>query len=273
MPLITLPGVYAPQQDSALLVAALRQEVFTTDTTVLEVGCGTGAVSLAAALHGAGRVTAVDLCRRAVASARLNARLWGVEDRVSVRRGDLADAAAGQRFDVLLANPPYVPTPPGSRTRGRARAWDAGPDGRVHVDGICSRAPDLLAPGGVLLMVHSALTGTERTLQQLDDMGMAATVTRRRTIAFGPVLRGRACWLAAQGLITEGQTTEEIVVVRAVAPRRSGQRRAPGTGRPGTATGASPDRRPASAGPLGPGAGPGPVGHTGPAGVDAPLPT
>lgn len=213
MPLISLPGVYAPQDDTALLTAALRREPMAPGCRVLDIGTGTGALALEAARRGAD-VTAVDISRRAVLAARLNALLAGVP--VKVLRGDLLAPVAGRRFGLLLTNPPYVPAPaPVLPTRGSARAWDAGRDGRLLLDRICRGAPDLLTPQGVLLMVHSALSGTAPTLDLLRSAGMDAVVLEHRYVPFGPVLRARHAWLHDQGLVRDDDEKEELVVIRA----------------------------------------------------------
>jgi release factor glutamine methyltransferase len=208
--------VYAPQEDTELLVGALFDEPLPPGAEVLDVGTGTGALALEAARRGL-RVTAVDVARRAVWAARLNAARSGLP--VRVRRGNLFDPVRGESFDLILANPPYVPAPDGAgRPRGAARAWDAGDDGRLVVDRICREAPDLLRPGGVLLVVQSALSGPDLTVGHLRSSGLKAAVTRRRRIAFGPVLRGRERWLRERGLLPAAEDKEELVVVRAELP-------------------------------------------------------
>src|SRR5699024_6525108 len=83
---VRLPGVYRPQEDTALLIAGLELLDLHSQTRLLDVCTGTGAVAVAAAAAGAGRVEAVDACRRAVWSARFNASVRGAA--VRVRRGD-----------------------------------------------------------------------------------------------------------------------------------------------------------------------------------------
>ncbi|MEU5417929.1 HemK2/MTQ2 family protein methyltransferase [Streptomyces sp. NPDC001407] len=212
--LIKPPGVYVPQEDTALLEESLRHESLPPGHHVLDVGTGTGVLALAASRAGAARVVAIDISRRAVLAARANAALS--RRRVHVRRGDLLAPVAGQRFDLVLANPPYLPShraePP---ARGPARAWDAGRDGRVLLDRLCAGVPALMRPGGVFLLVHSALSGPATTLRLLAEAGLSAEVTERRLVPFGPVLRSRADWLRARGMLWPPQDKEELVVIRA----------------------------------------------------------
>ena len=208
------PGVYRPQGDTWLLAKALRLAGVRPGGTVLDIGCGTGALSVLASELSPRSVTAVDVSRRAVWSTRVNTAVRGLD--VTVLRGDAL--SLDQTFDLVLANPPYVPGLADVPTRGRCRAWDAGADGRAMLDRLCAVAPIQLAPGGILLTVHSALCGVDRTLHQLRGGGLKASIVARADEPFGPVMRARAELLRRQGLLAPDQRTEELVVIRGDRP-------------------------------------------------------
>ena len=212
MRLLPFPGVFEPPSDAWMLVACLEHESLGEGDQVLDLCTGSGVLGIAAARRGAGRVVGVDISRRAVIAARLNARLNGV--RVETRRGSLFGPVAGERFDLILSNPPYLPgpSPPQSRT---ARAWEGGTRGRLLLDRICERAVSHLHPEGRLLLVHSSLCDEQATVEALERAGMQACVHRRYPGPLGPRLAARAGWLRAHGLLGVDEV-EEIVIVRAV---------------------------------------------------------
>jgi len=206
---VVLPGVFRPRSDTWLLArAACRQPAA---SRILELCAGPAYAGVAAArCHGA-HLTTVDVSRRAVLNAWLNARLNGV--RVRALRGDLFEPLAGARFDLILANPPYVPGPP-PPAAGQARGWDAGGDGRAVLDRICSAAAAHLAPGGTLLLVHSEVCGTAATLSAFSELGLRADVAARQRGPLGPLLQERRAELEARGLLAAGQHDEDVLVLR-----------------------------------------------------------
>jgi release factor glutamine methyltransferase len=199
-----------------LLAEALRAA--RVGVKVLDVGTGTGALALAAARRGAAEVIAVDDCARAVFAARVNA--WLRRLPVRVLRSDLFEAVAGQVFDVIVANPPYVCSDSLPGTRGPAHMWDGGSSGRVVLDRLCSAVPSLLAPGGMLLLVHSALCGVQDTIFRLRAEGLDVAEIARRQEAFGPVMSAHAVQLEDRGMIGPGQRYEDLVVIRACRVQR-----------------------------------------------------
>lgn len=214
MMLLCPPGVYRAQDDTSVLAGVMRAGRYVEGRHVLDLGTGSGALALTAAHLGAASVTAVDLSRRSVTVARLNARLHRA--RVRVHRGDLYGPVHRRRFDLIVANPPYVPAEQAALPRfGIARCWDAGVDGRALLDRICAGAAQRLTDDGVLLLVHSSMCDADRTVHQLAETGMHASVVDRGLVPFGPVMRSRAEMLAARGLIGQHDTLEELVVIEA----------------------------------------------------------
>lgn len=213
----TLPGVFRPHNDALLLAAVMRERGLARDADVLDLFTGSGVLAVAAALEGARRVTAVDISRRAVLTARLNALRNGVGARVHAERSNLFASLAGRRFDLITANPPYLPGKEELPRAGSARAWEGGDDGRVLVDALCDGARERLTPGGTLLLVQSSLTGERETLDRLAAGGLRGEVVVRRRGPLGPLAQARADALRAAGRLAPGADEEELLVIAANA--------------------------------------------------------
>jgi release factor glutamine methyltransferase len=212
MRLVTLPGVFRPHSDSLLLADHLREQV-EPGMSVADICTGSGVLAVTAACAGAGSVTAVDVSRRAVLTAWINARLNRVA--IRARHGDLFAPLYGERFDLIVSNPPYVPSASDELpARGPARAWDAGRDGRALLDRICARAPARLRPGGSLLVVHSSVCDAGRTLQLLAEGGLAAEIVVRSRGRLGPLLSERSAMLQQRGQLTPDAREEDLVLIR-----------------------------------------------------------
>lgn len=128
---------------------------------VLDVGTGSGAVILAlAAERPRLRCWASDRSRAALAVARVNARRLDLAERVHLFGGDWFAplAAPACRFDLILANPPYIRTAdlaglaPEIRLHEPLGALDGGPDGLCAIRALVAGAPAFLAPGGQLCL-------------------------------------------------------------------------------------------------------------------------
>jgi release factor glutamine methyltransferase len=144
------PSVLIPRPSTESLVerAALHQP-----RTFLEIGTGSGAVSVVLALGGA-KGTATDVSARALEVARHNAKLHGVEDRITFVEADLF---VDGKFDLVISNPPYVATGEMATLQPEVRhepklALEAGADGldviRRIVADAHERAPRLLLEFG-----------------------------------------------------------------------------------------------------------------------------
>jgi release factor glutamine methyltransferase len=139
---------------------------------------------------------------------------------MAVRRGDLFAPVGDARFDLVLANPPYVPGPSDRLPRrGAELAWEAGGDGRAVLDRLCAELGAHLEPGGSALIVHSSLAGEHQSLESLAATGLDPEVAARRRGPLGPIVAARAELLERRGLLAPGERTEELIVIRARAPR------------------------------------------------------
>ena len=142
------PEVYPPSDDSILLIESL--DVIPREK-VLEVGCGSGVVSIHCAKNGC-YVTAVDVNPRAVELARRNSVANGTD--IRVLESDVYGNVDGV-FDTIVFNLPYLPV---DEEGLLARAWSGGPDGLGPLPRLLEGAPDHLIPGGRVVVVVSSLT-------------------------------------------------------------------------------------------------------------------
>ena len=160
--------VYQPEADTYLLLDAARAELKPGDR-VLEMGTGSGLI--AAGLTKLAPTVATDLNPHAALCAR-NA---GVE----VVRCNLAEAIRGE-FDLIIFNPPYLPTEPHERIDDWLEyALDGGKNGRETIEQFVSGVSRVLADGGRILLLVSSLTGTEETRELFARHGYIAEVIRR----------------------------------------------------------------------------------------------
>jgi methylase of polypeptide subunit release factors len=151
--LVVLPGVFNPAvfRTGALLARAVREAAAARPpgaaARALDLGTGSGVGAVFAARRG-WRVTAVDVSPEAVTCARVNALVHGLEDLVETRCGDLFAPVAGERFGLVLFNPPYFRGEP----RGTAdRAWRS----RDVPERFAAGLGAALEPGGRALVVLS----------------------------------------------------------------------------------------------------------------------
>lgn len=158
---LVTPAVLIPRPESEFIVEAalarLRDKRHAW--VIADVGTGSGclAITLAHELPAA-RVTATDISPDALAVARDNAVRLGVAGRVTFVQTSLLDAAHGP-FDLIVANPPYVPAAHSTTLSPDVRDYEPpqalyghGDDGLEEARALLAQAPSRLTPGGVLLM-------------------------------------------------------------------------------------------------------------------------
>jgi len=176
---------------AAELVAAAAGST-AVPANVVDLGTGSGAIALAVKrLHPSARVTATDVSAAALAVARRNAARSGVA--IELVEGSWWQAVAGRRFDVAVANPPYVA--PGDPHLAALRheplvALTPGSDGLVALRAIAAGAPAHLAAGGWLVVEHGFdQAAAVRAL--LTAAGLAEVATRRDLAGLERATAGR----------------------------------------------------------------------------------
>ena len=148
------PGVLVPRPDSETLIeAAIDRFGSRGPATILDLGTGPGTLLLAALDQWPqARGLGIDRSEDALAYARRNAARLGLGDRTELRLGDWGEGIEG-RFDLVLANPPYVAAdadlPPDVADHEPAAALFAGADGLDDYRRLAPQLPRLIAPGGV----------------------------------------------------------------------------------------------------------------------------
>lgn len=167
------PEVYEPSDDSELMVKAAHKYSF---GKVLDLGCATGIFGIASAQkEEVSSVVCADLNPKAVALARKNAALNKVEKKTSFAQTDLFSSfSPSEKFGTIGFNPPYLPTTPAEKVHGTLNlAFDGGLSGREITDKFLSGFERHLAPGGILILLQSSLSGMEKTTAVLQKKGFA----------------------------------------------------------------------------------------------------
>lgn len=162
LPFFVDPAVLVPRPDTETVIEVARAQRpdRAAACRVLDLCTGSGAIAIALAKElPAAHVIATELSPAAAAVARRNVERNAVGDRVEVREGDLFAPVAGERFDLVVGNPPYIASAVIATLSAEVRreprlALDGGADGLVFYDRICAAAAAHLAPGGALVLEH-----------------------------------------------------------------------------------------------------------------------
>ena len=173
-PFVVMPSVFNPKvpRTGEFLASQIDAGRIGCDWDVLDMGTGSGVCAVIAARY-ARRVVAVDINIAAIRCARVNAMLNHLEHRIDVRHGDLFTPLGGERFDLILFNPPFKL---GTPRDDRDRAWRSNDIAARFAAGLA----DHLKPGGCALLVLSSFGDAPVFLGEFRQRGLDSTVLAER---------------------------------------------------------------------------------------------
>lgn len=171
--------VYEPAEDSFLLAEGALDEIKGSER-ILEVGCGSGIISAVIKKNTNARIAGIDINPYAAACTRDN----GVE----AIRGDLLNCIRG-KFDIIIFNPPYLPTNESERTKDWINiALDGGYDGRQIINRFIKDAVHHLEDNGRILILLSSFTGIEEVKSKMKELGYDIKEKNTERISFEQLL-------------------------------------------------------------------------------------
>lgn len=192
------PDTLIPRPETELLVElALARLPVDRPVAIVDLGTGSGAIALALAVERPlARIVATDRSPAALTVAQRNARRLDIRH-VEFREGDWCAPLGNERFDLIAANPPYVAAADPRWRQGELRfeppgALVSGADGLDALRAIIAQAPDVLKPGGWLLLEHGYDQG-ETVPALLRERGFDAVSDHRDTAGISRTSSGR--WL------------------------------------------------------------------------------
>ena len=166
--LTVTPAVLIPRPSTETLVEHVLQHARTrgddaNPPRIADVCTGSGAIAIALCVNlPAATAVATDLSAEALDVARANAERCGVAERIDFRQGDLYEPLGDERFDYLLANPPYISDAEWAAVQPNVKDYEptaalrSGADGLDHLRPLIAGAMDRLRPGGIVLLEMAA---------------------------------------------------------------------------------------------------------------------
>ncbi|MDL2261786.1 methyltransferase [Methanimicrococcus sp. OttesenSCG-928-J09] len=222
--IVVLEDVYEPAEDTFLLADCAVSEVSkllptsedissqnnkenekdSGDFSVFEVGSGSGFVSAFLQDNFPSiRLTAVDINPNAVSCAQMNgvqafeADMFDLFNELiseSKSKSELESENQSLTFDLILFNPPYLPTAEDEKVDGPLNyAFDGGISGRDSIDRFLEEVGDYLKETGFFLLLISSITGLDETIEEMEINGFSAEVIGKTKCSFEEliVLKGK----------------------------------------------------------------------------------
>ncbi len=167
------PGVFEPTQGSFLIWKYLYREGIGAHQRCLDIGCGTGLLTVQLARNGAAHVHAIDIDDAACQNTLTNAFRNGVADRVTAAPQDLYPWVPEERYDLIVASLYQMPVDPFEQvtTHRPLDYW-----GRNLLDHLIRLLPEALADDGTAYIMQLSIIGERRTAQLLDAIGFQSRV-------------------------------------------------------------------------------------------------
>ena len=168
-------SVYEPSEDSFLLADAALSEIKDSER-LLEVGCGSGIVAAVIKANTKAKIAGIDINPDAAKCTK--------ENGIDAIRGDLLSCIKG-KFDMIIFNPPYLPTSEEERTGGWLNtALDGGCDGRRVIDRFLEEAGICLDGKGKLLLLVSSLSGIEEVKSKMEALDYTVEIKSQERFMF-----------------------------------------------------------------------------------------
>jgi S-methylmethionine-dependent homocysteine/selenocysteine methylase/SAM-dependent methyltransferase len=182
--LVVEEGVFVPTLGSHLVWKTLFMTEAGKGKSCLDVGCGSGILSVQLALNGATRVHAIDVDRNAVANTLSNAFRNGVADRVTGDTVDLYHWDPTETYDLVVASLYQMPVDPYAEPTGH-RPLDYW--GRNLLDFLLRLLPTLLSDAGLAYVMQLSILGQAQTERLLAEGGLRARVADFSFFPYGPL--------------------------------------------------------------------------------------